>query len=246
MTTVILDSFYSVDSNEIWAAAFKNKWNAVRTNNLQQLKTNEDLFFYMGTERSGDLAKKLNCELISPALDWLVNLPHRYRSRTVKSLPWSEARVSTAPGFYKPADDKWFQAKIYESGRAIIPCSEEIDPNEVVIYSDPVKFIKEFRFFVLDRKPLTGSLYAIDGRISKTNEGWIIDEENYKNALEFVTQFCEDSRVEMPRSLVIDVGLLDYGTWAVVESNPSHAAGLYSSDPDLALLCIQAATVNKI
>ncbi|MFD0527608.1 ATP-grasp domain-containing protein [Kitasatospora arboriphila] len=36
----------------------------------------------------------------------------------------------------------------------------------------------------------------------------------------------------LPSAVVVDVGRLDDGTWAVVEANPAWASGGYAGDPE--------------
>lgn len=49
---------------------------------------------------------------------------------------------------------------------------------------------------------------------------------------------------DLPASVVIDIGRLDMGTWAVVEFNPTWASGLYACSPAEVLACLAASQVR--
>jgi hypothetical protein len=48
--------------------------------------------------------------------------------------------------------------------------------------------------------------------------------------------------VELPRSCVLDVGLLDRGGWVLIEANAAWGSGLNGCDAAAVLPCIEAAS----
>ena len=53
---------------------------------------------------------------------------------------------------------------------------------------------------------------------------------------------CLAREVELPKTCVIDVGLIDARGWAVIEANATWGAGLNGCDPARAMLAIAEAT----
>ncbi len=244
MTTLILEKYYSHESNHLWAASVQLGWDVVRDAAFVPVNLEGNLVFYGSSYRMDEVAKELGYRLISPDLDWLCHIPEEYLGRKVSAMTWGEAKESKAPGFYKPANDKWFKAGIYDAGTKIEACSEQVAEHEIVIWSEPVKFLKEYRFFIKEREVMTGCLYAIDGKLSRTSDGYIIDEEGYPVALAMMREICNDERVKMPESLVIDIGVLDTGEWVIVEANCSYAAGIYACEPKGVLLTLEKSSIR--
>lgn len=54
-----------------------------------------------------------------------------------------------------------------------------------------------------------------------------------------------DDAVDISPPVVVDVGRLFTGEWAVVESNPTWSSGLYDCDPTVVLDALGSACVSK-
>ena len=46
--------------------------------------------------------------------------------------------------------------------------------------------------------------------------------------------------MDLPRTVVVDMGLLDTGTWVVIEFNATWGSGLNGCDPECVVDCIGA------
>lgn len=232
MPTLLLPARYTDDSVALWRTALALGWNVERLSTPRVDPSWNDPVLYLDGLLGGLVADQLGLAMVGPPLDWLCHLPWDYRRREVRFLTWKEARELEAPAFFKPADDKWFPARVYQRGRDIdVP--EEFDDTAPVLVIDPVRFEVEYRFFVLDRQVLTGSLYSRQGERD-------LDGEVDPAALASAQRLLADPRVSVPRALVIDIGLTTEHGWVAVEANPAWAAGLYNCDPEQALRVIAA------
>jgi len=97
------------------------------------------------------------------------------------------------------------------------------------LVSEVVEFKAEARSFVLDGVIQTCSVYEGRG--------------NADHAATFSERVV--MALELPRTCVVDVGMLADGTWALIELNSTWGAGLNGCDPSRVVDCIAAATVKK-
>ncbi len=105
-----------------------------------------------------------------------------------------------------------------------------LDGNTMVAYG-PVKVIrKEFRFFVVDGRVVTGSLYKIGTRVVY-NE--VVDDEATLYAQQMV------DRWQPARAFVIDIADTDEG-YRIVEINCLNSAGFYAIDVQKLVMAIEA------
>lgn len=139
--------------------------------------------------------------------------------------------------FLKPPGDKLFPAKVYPDGSGL-PGPDALDDDTPVLASEVVRFLREYRLFVLDGEVRTASRYAVDGDLDVAP----LDEDRYRAE---VTAFAADvlaaSAGTLPSAVVIDVGPLDGGRWAVVEANAAWASGGYACTPDSVLDVVRRA-----
>lgn len=230
MPTLLLPARYTEDSVALWRTALALGWDVQRLGSPRCDPAWKDPVIYLDALLGGLVAGELGLELLSPPLDWLCRLPLEYRRRDVSFYTWKEARALEGPAFFKPADDKWFPARVYPSGGAIdVP--EEFDETAPLLVAEPVTFETEYRFFALDRQVLTGSLYSRQGERD-------LDGEVDPAARELAARVLAE--VDAPRALVLDTGFTREHGWVVVEANPAWAAGLYNCDPEQALRVIAA------
>lgn len=185
------------------------------------------------------IAQQMGWELLQQPFDWLAKLPRQYTDRQVDFMTLADAKKITERKFIKPADDKCFDAKIYEPGEFQPP--ECIQDDYPVLVSDIVEWDMEYRVFVSknDFRPLTWSNYLFHGQINdpklhRTIPGDLPHIENYMYGL---LENCYLNR--MNASCVIDIGVIHNKGWAVIETNPAWASGLYGCDPGLALVAMK-------
>lgn len=75
----------------------------------------------------------------------------------------AEARTLARPTFVKPAGDRCFPARVYESGRGL-PGEDVLLGATAVLAAESVDWRVEFRCFVLEGAVLAPSPYWRDGR----------------------------------------------------------------------------------
>ncbi len=174
------------------------------------------------------VAQSLNLALIEPPFSWLTELPHQFVKRTVELTTLEEARKLKKRIFAKPADDKCFPAKVYNSG-AEIQASALLPKNSPVILSDEVTWEFEYRCFVLDRQVVCSSLYSRHGEL--VADAFVEADSIVEQRAEFLASFLNCENVALPPAVVVDIGMIEGRGWAVVEANPAFGAGIYRCDP---------------
>lgn len=185
------------------------------------------------------IAQQMNWKLKMNSFDWLTKVPKKYLKRQVDFMTLKDAKLIDVRKFIKPADDKCFDAKIYEPGE--FKPSEFISEDYPVLVSDIVEFTHEYRCFIINNKCVTSSCYIYDGEIAEPK-----DYNKFTSGAEkFVNMIIPkiNSKIKS-ECAVVDVGLVKNCTWAVVESNPAWASGLYGCDPYQALLTMKSAVQN--
>lgn len=175
-----------------------------------------------GPEFCRRVAAALGGSVVEPAPDFLPMLPREYVSRQIDLTTLGQARLLAEPKFIKPVADKFFSAAVYEAG-AHLSVEPERD-QEPVLVSDPVEWDWEHRMFVLDNRVKTFSPYSPHGTVTAT-------AEHREEALEFSERVLSDTRVRLPRAVVLDVGWIQGAGWAVVEANEAVMSGIYDCDP---------------
>lgn len=171
------------------------------------------------------ISQQMNWLLTQNSFDWLANIPKEYLKRdvsfallsAVRNMPFDKLK------FIKPADDKCFDAKIYQPGEFNPP---SILPHDTpVLISDPVEFVEEYRCFVTTNKCATVSCYLYHGEINEPHNWY------NKNCYE-AKYFVEDLLLHYAtQPSVVDVGLIKDVGWAVIESNQAWASGIYGCEP---------------
>ncbi len=186
------------------------------------------------------IAEQFGLQMLEPPIDWLPKLPERFRKRSIYLASLKQARQLTEPAFIKPPNDKSFPARIYAG--AELP--EGYDEEMSVLVSEIVNWQNEFRCFVLDRQPRTISIYLRQGELQRENNFRCSDEEK-NSAIRFVGEVLADQKVELPRTAVLDVGIIEGKGWAVVEQNSAWGAGIYGCDPEQVLEVLRFASMPK-
>lgn len=174
------------------------------------------------------MVAQLGWVLVEPTLDWLAEVPGRFLGREVGAGALGEVLGMAGPLFVKPADSKTFRAAVYEVP-GVLGEREGLEVGEPVLWSAPVRWADEWRVFVEEGRARAASLYARDGVF--------VEEAGEASARAQAAAFVEEvlRAVEAPPAVVVDVGRLDDGRWAVVEANPCFGSGLYQCDADGAL-----------
>jgi hypothetical protein len=232
MPTLVLPPRYTPDSISLWRQGNERGWQVER---LQKWRAPEslkeqDIVLYGESLFAAVVADELGIALLEAPFHWLADLPENYRKRKVIFTTFAEARAYHQQAFIKPADDKCFPARVYESGKEL-PESGVLPDATPVLISEVVHWEVEFRCFVLEGKMETFSPYLRYGELAQDKDGnWTASPEETNEALHFIDSVLADSRVKLPPSVVVDVGVIEGLGWAVIEANPSWGAGIYGCD----------------
>ncbi|MFF3324844.1 ATP-grasp domain-containing protein [Streptomyces sp. NPDC002889] len=173
------------------------------------------------------VADELGLALLEAPEDWLASLPYELTGREIQFTSLAKARALRRPAFVKPPNDKSFPARIYADGSGL-PGPDAADDDTRVLVSDIVRFMTEYRLFLLDGVVVTGSRYAVHGDLDVAP----LDKDPRRaEVLDFAARL---GGTGLPSAIVVDVGAVD-GGWAVVEANAAWASGHYACDDDTAL-----------
>jgi hypothetical protein len=220
MTHKCVKTSFTLDASQGWRLSDKE---------IEQSKQHDIIVPYGSQIFCEVIAQQLNLKLKLNSFDWLAKIPYDYVARKIKYMTLAEAIElnKTERKFIKPADDKCFDAKVYEPNE--FKPHELIDRNYPTLVSDPVKFVSEYRFFVKDQKILTGSCYLWNGEIN--------EPKNYYNRYFEMLQYACWCIKQIPsESAVIDFGFLDdTDEMVIIESNPAWASGIYGCDLEAVL-----------
>ena len=172
------------------------------------------------------LQQKLALTLCSPNDDLLLRVQPQFLNRQLNSSSLGEISSATLPKFIKPVVPKQFRAALYDSSDILAAECRGFPPSTQVFVSEPVTFSAEARAFVLDGLVLDAAVY--EGPSETTG------------ARQFVEALARS--ITLPRTVVVDVGLLDGRSWSVIEFNASWGAGLNGCEADKVLPAIVAAS----
>lgn len=241
MPTLILTPRQTQDAQSLWRAALDRGWDVHRLSGWRisdEARQAADPFLYVEALFGPTLADELGLELLGPSDDWLPSLPLAHRKRHVELTTLGRARLLEEASFVKPPNDKSFSADVYEPGA--LPAA--FDDDMAVLVSEPVRFVSEFRCFVLDRRVRASSLYARDGAPCPDD---VPTEAEGRELDAFVSAILGDSTVTLPHACALDVGVVADRGWSVVEMNGAWGAGLYQCDPDAVLDVVRAASRRR-
>jgi ATP-grasp domain, R2K clade family 2 len=245
MPTLILPPRYTVDTNLVRKAAIKAGWDVERLQSWRVPETlcDGDPVLYGEPLFALVVAGSLNLSLIEPSFNWLSLLPKKWVQRTIRFMTLKDAR-NEGRAFIKPADDKCFIARVYDSG-AELP-EKEILPDAIpVLVSDTVNWLIEFRCFILEKQLVTLSPYLRNGEPSQSSEGyWHAAEDEFNQATDFINRFLADENVMLPPAVVVDVGIIEGSGWAVIEANAAWGSGIYGCDPTKVLDVLERASLK--
>lgn len=247
MPTLILSPRFTDDANAMRKAAEVSGWNVERLSSWRApewLRTAEPVV-YGEPLFAAVVADSLGLVLLEPPFPWLTTLPREFLRREVRFMTIAGARHIPARSFIKPADDKCFPARVYDSGAELLSMDWLADSTPVLA-SEPVQWSIEFRCFVLERRILSFSPYSRNGELCQDADGcWPCSDRERTSAYEFLAGVLDDSRVSLPPAVVVDVGEIKDSGWAVVESNPAWGSGIYGCDPIEVLRVLQRACMSQ-
>ncbi len=172
------------------------------------------------------LQQKLGFTLCSPDDELLLRVPHEFLRRKVSRDVLRNSSAFPFPIFVKPIVPKQFRGAIYHSVDELSAECHGLPSETGVFASELVTLSGEARTFLLGDHVLDASIY----------EG----QANVTGASSFVQALAKE--IALPRSVVVDVGLIENRGWAVIEFNAAWGAGLNGCDPTKVLPAIVAAS----
>jgi len=232
MPQLILSPRNTEDIERLNEQAMLRGWTVIKLPSWRlpsDLDVERDLAVYGEPLFARMIAAQCDRVLLEPPPAWLTQLEPGVTRRTVRRIRFDEIRNLSYPRFLKPPDDKIFPAKVYDSPQALLQ-RNDIPANQEILQSDVVTFHKEFRVHVHNHEAVTASRYCIDGELSESSS-----DSQCAEALSFATHVAQSHRKITPGAVAMDVGIIDSGSWAVVEANPVFGAGIYHCDPDVVL-----------
>ena len=242
MTTLLLSSRQTGDAQLLWRAAVSRGWPVVRARGITIPPIDDvDIVIYVEALFAPEIARRLNRQLLDPAEDWLARLPMSLTHREIRLTTLGDARRITKPTFVKPPNDKSFLAQVFHSGADL---STDFDDGIAVLTSTPVQFESEYRCFCLDGSVVTLSPYVTNRELA-AESGYKITSVESENVVATAEAALKYSDFGLPRAVVIDVGKLQNGSWAVVEANGAWGAGIYGCEPNLVLDVIRHCTETR-
>ncbi|MFC8449933.1 ATP-grasp domain-containing protein [Kitasatospora sp. NPDC057223] len=197
----------------------------------------QPVHWYGGPIAGRRVAAGLGLALLEPHDDWLTRLPEEFTGRRIELTTLSEARAARRPQFVKPPSDKSFPPAVFSDGSRLPRAAGPLGPDTPVLVCEPVTFAVEYRLFVLDGEPVTGSRYARYGRLDTAP---LPGDPHEAQVRDFAARLLAAVAATLPSAVVVDVGLLqdpDTGReqWAVVEANMPWFAHAYAADPEAVL-----------
>src|SRR5438094_7670873 len=100
MPTLILSSRYTDDSQILWRAAIRQRWDVKRLSGWrvpEDVRQAPDPVIYAEALAAPLLAEQFGVALEEPPIDWLPNLPLEYRKRRVYLSTLGQARRLEKP-----------------------------------------------------------------------------------------------------------------------------------------------------
>jgi hypothetical protein len=246
MPTLILSPRYTQDSIDLWRCATEIGWKVERTTSWR-ISTNlleNTLVLYGETLFAAVVSQTLNITLLEPKASWLSEIPFKHCLRNIEFSSLGKARELKHTAFIKPAEDKCFPAKVYNSGLEL-PLVDVLSDETPVLISEPVEWEVEFRCFVVENQVATISVYSRNGMLAQNSLGeWISSNSETTTALNFANKTLKEIGNTLPISVVLDVGIISNRGWAVVEANACWASGIYGCDPAKVLKVLEKAVIR--
>ena len=241
--TLYLSPRYTPDSVALWRQGIADGWIVERLQSRTHRPAPTPRAAVYGEPFfARDVAASMSMGLLEPPFSWLTTLPLDLTNRAIRFTTLSDGRKLTSPSFVKPADDKCFDAQVYQTGDEL-PGDDHLDGSAPILISEVVNWLSEFRCFVLDGTVVTLSVYLRNGELAQVEDGsWPATKDEIDEAQRFAERVIDT--VGMPPAVVLDVGVIDGAGWSVVEANPAWGAGIYGCDPAAVLRVLGRSCVS--
>ncbi|MBO9198897.1 MULTISPECIES: ATP-grasp domain-containing protein [Niastella] len=178
------------------------------------------------------LAQIYNVELLSPDDSLIARLDQAWTKRIIQLKLIDQLTESDFPVFIKPVIPKMFMAGVFQTLNDFMQVAGGLEDTEKVLVSTIISDIKaEARCYVKDGMVKDLALY----------EG----EADLTSATQFVLDFMDSNKKDLPKVVVIDIACSDIAGWFILEFNACWGAGLNSCKAENVIDCIIEATVNS-
>ncbi len=178
------------------------------------------------------LAQIYNVDLLSPDDTLIARLNDKWTKRNVELKQIGQIVESDFPVFIKPVTPKMFLAGVFQTLADFKEITKGLHDTEEILVSNVVDSIEaEARSFVMDGVVKDIAFY--EGSADLTS------------GKEFVTNFINDSKNELPNVAVIDIAFSQHTGWFILEFNACWGAGLNGCRADNVIDCIIGATINN-
>lgn len=196
---------------------------------------------YVSQLRSGDCLPVGSVEYVREAMKkaGMVEPTNHSYPACLKSMLYRELRQIRAGSvigdwFVKPVATKLFNGFMFstmqdpsdldEHDREQYDLFMEMHPDEMVWISEPVQFISEWRYYILNGKIVGSARYDPDGSD-------VAPEPSQQAVLDAIYRLEKDPGFGLC-AYALDMGVLSSGENALVEVNDAWALGLYSNSVD--------------
>lgn len=237
---LLIHQQYTPEDQVIWRAALKAGWKTYRISKERQYDENAptaDIIRYYGNML--DEPKMLSYGIKQKRIPegYLARIPPEITKRNIWTQKFNEVESPSHDYFVKCQGIKWFPAQVYKKGETIIGCT---NPNDIVYVQEPVRFVEEYRCFVLDGKIRTTSRYKGNG-IENGNvddDFWLI--ANFQLIVDKIYKLNI-----LPNAVVMDFGRIYGRGWCFIEANEALFSGIYDCNPDEAFKVIIESQTNE-
>jgi hypothetical protein len=226
------------NTNDIWRAAIRSGWSTERIHDVIPPSVFEGaskVRYYGNTLHASRIADTLPFTFTPLDLTVLTKTP--LTKRRVEMIRLDSLTVIDKPTFIKPAQEKWFPARVYQPGELPAPEGGTL-PSDLIYVQDPIDMINEVRCFCLDGKILTASYYRIGHEYCPVG----IDEVDRPKVLD---EMVAELAPMYPRGVVLDFAYTSGRKWAFIEPNEAWASGVYGCDPERYLEVIEASQEDR-
>lgn len=172
------------------------------------------------------LAQKLGLQLISPDDDLIFTVPNTYLQRCIVRKSLTQSDTLPYPIFIKALIPKLFCAKVFQQQSELLDECKGLEMDTEIMVSEVVDIQAEARFFLHSNRIVDCSLY--EGQAPLTDAITLIQ--------------CLVADINLPSTVVVDLGYLSNGHWCIIEFNASWGSGLNGCSPKKVLECINAAS----
>jgi len=176
------------------------------------------------------LAQILEIEMEMVKDEWIAEIPKQYLKRKIEIKSIRKIEQIEFPKFIKPVIPKLFKAEIFNSLEELKTKIEGIQEQELLICSDIIEVNKEVRSFILNKKIKDLAYYEGIGNIEIPKK--------------FLEDFLSISKLNLPKTFVLDIGYNNKDEWFIIEFNSSWGAGLNFCNPEKVIECIREAAKN--